>query len=123
MSGEPLFTIRVVAQLTGAHPQTIRLYETKGLVSPQRTSGGTRMYSQDDVALLQEIIDLSAAGVTHEGISRIIELREEIKDLECRIDMLIRQNSQLKAELSKLRNSKPQTAIVITQKPMPPAPL
>ena len=119
MKNKPTFTIRVVAQITGAHPQTIRLYESKGLISPSRTEGGTRMFTQDDVDLIKEIIELSQAGVTHEGIARIIALEQQVKDLEDTIDQLLQLNTRLKVELAKAR---PKTsAIVIRATPLPPA--
>ena len=120
MKNKPAFTIRIVAQMTGAHPQTIRLYEAKGLITPARTPGGTRLYTQDDIDLLEEIIELSQAGVTHEGISRIISLEAEVKELEDKIDMLLQQNARLKAELGRARREQP-TAIVIRATPLPPA--
>ena len=118
---KPLFTIRIVSQMTGAHPQTIRLYETKGLVSPQRSEGGTRLYSQEDVDQVQEIVELSAAGVTHEGIARIIALEHKIHEMEETIDKLMDQNAQLKMALLKAQMQPPQpTAIVIRTTPLPP---
>ena len=123
-NNKPLFTIRIVSQMTGAHPQTIRLYETKGLVAPQRSEGGTRLYSQEDVDQVQEIVELSAAGVTHEGIARIIALERKIHEMEETIDKLMDQNTQLKMALLKAQMQPPQqTAIVIRTTPLPPAKL
>ena len=59
----PLYMIGVAAQLAGVHPQTLRIYEQKGLVSPQRTSGNTRMYSQADIERLELINELTSEGI------------------------------------------------------------
>ena len=83
---KPLFTIRVVVAETGLHPQTIRSYESKGLVEPARTDGGTRMYSQFDVDRLLEIAELSSKGVGIAGIARILELEDENEALKEALD-------------------------------------
>ena len=63
----PLYMISVAAELAGVHPQTLRIYEQKGLVSPQRTSGNTRMYSQADIERLQLINALTDEGINAGG--------------------------------------------------------
>lgn len=89
----PAFTISVVAQLTGLHPQTLRQYDRVGLVTPQRTSGGGRRYSSHDIERLREIQRLSADGVGLTGVRRILELEqttaqlsERVRDLERELD-------------------------------------
>jgi MerR family transcriptional regulator/heat shock protein HspR len=76
-----VYVISVAAELSGMHPQTLRIYERKGLVDPARTGGGSRRYSDQDIARLRRIQDLTNAGVNLEGVRRIIELEEEIKSL------------------------------------------
>jgi MerR family transcriptional regulator, heat shock protein HspR len=77
----PLYMISVAAELAGVHPQTLRIYERKHLVAPQRSSGNTRLYSQADVDQLREIQRLTQEeGVNLAGVTRIIELQNE---LEC----------------------------------------
>lgn len=91
----PLYMISVAAELAGVHPQTLRIYEQKGLVSPKRTGGNTRMYSQSDIDRLQLINDLTSEGINLAGVIRIIDLQtnlekcnNEIKSLHNRIHRL-----------------------------------
>lgn len=84
-----VFVISVAAELAGMHPQTLRIYERKGLVDPSRTPGGTRRYSQEDIERLQLIQDLTGQGLNLEGVRRVLALQEE--------------NRQLKAKLNRLR--------------------
>ncbi len=83
-----VYIISVAAELAGVHPQTLRIYERKGLVRPQRTSGNTRRYSQADIERLQTIQSLTEEGINLAGVKRIIELQREIDALEDRIDGL-----------------------------------
>ncbi len=83
-----VFIISVAAELAGVHPQTLRIYERKGLVRPKRTSGNTRRYSQADVDRLLEIQALTEEGVNLAGVKRIMELRAEIERLHRQLDDL-----------------------------------
>ncbi|SRR5579875_42644 len=76
-----VYVISVAAQLAGVHPQTLRIYERKGLLGPARTLGGSRRYSDADIALLRRIQELTAAGVNLEGVKRVIELETEVANL------------------------------------------
>jgi MerR family transcriptional regulator, heat shock protein HspR len=78
----PLYMISVAADLTGMHPQTLRVYEAKGLVSPQRTSGNTRMYSQADIEKLDNISQLTDEGINLAGVIRIMDLEERLRAVE-----------------------------------------
>ncbi|MFE3226672.1 heat shock protein transcriptional repressor HspR [Nocardia sp. NPDC059228] len=92
------FLISVAAQLAGMHAQTLRTYDRLGLVSPQRTSGGGRRYSDRDVELLREVQRLSQdEGVNLAGIKRIIELTNQVEGLQQRV-------SELTAEVERLRS-------------------
>ena len=73
-----VYVISVAAELAGMHPQTLRIYERKGLLEPARTQGGSRRYSDEDIAMLQRIQDLTAEGHNLEGVRRILELEAEI---------------------------------------------
>jgi len=84
----PLFVISVAAELAGMHPQTLRQYDRLGLVSPTRTAGKSRRYSMRDVTLLREIAQLSAEGVSLEGIRRVLELEDEVSVLRRRVSEL-----------------------------------
>ncbi len=82
----PVFVISVAAQLAGMHAQTLRQYDRLGLVTPSRTRGGGRRYSQRDVALLREVQRLSQEeGVSLPGIARILELENQVIALQARV--------------------------------------
>ncbi len=89
-----VYVISVAAELAGMHPQTLRIYERKGLVEPARTQGGSRRYSDEDIAQLQRIQDLTAEGHNLEGVRRILELENEIEGLQGQIDQLREQAEQ-----------------------------
>ena len=77
-----VYVISVAAELAGVHPQTLRIYERKGLVDPARTGGGSRRYSDADIALLQRIQELTTAGLNLAGVKRVLELELRIATLE-----------------------------------------
>jgi MerR family transcriptional regulator/heat shock protein HspR len=81
----PLFVISVAAELAGMHPQTLRQYDRLGLVSPTRTAGKSRRYSMRNVTQLREIAQLSAEGVSLEGIRRVLGLEDEVAELRRRV--------------------------------------
>lgn len=72
-----LYVISVAAELAGVHPQTLRIYERKGLLEPLRTQGGSRRYSERDIERLRRIAELTALGLNLEGARRVMELEEE----------------------------------------------
>ncbi len=76
-----VYVISVAAELAGMHPQTLRIYERKGLVEPSRTEGGSRRYSQRDIARLHRIAELTNAGMNLEGVRRVMELEDEVDRL------------------------------------------
>ena len=78
--------ISVAAELAGLHPQTLRIYESKGLVTPQRTSGNTRMYSQADVERLEWISQLTDEGINLAGVLRILDQKERMQQLESELE-------------------------------------
>lgn len=89
MNQEPdrraVYVISVAAELAGVHPQTLRIYERKGLVMPARTGGGSRRYSDADIAQLQRIQDLTDGGLNLAGVKRVIELEAEVARLQAEI--------------------------------------
>jgi MerR family transcriptional regulator/heat shock protein HspR len=76
-----VYVISVAAELAGMHPQTLRIYERKGLVDPARTVGGSRRYSEADIALLRRIQDLTNAGLNLEGVRQVMALEAEVTRL------------------------------------------
>jgi MerR family transcriptional regulator/heat shock protein HspR len=88
-----LYIISVAAELAGVHAQTLRIYERKGLIEPSRTQGGSRRYSDRDIALLRRIQELTTDGVSLAGVRKVLELeadlddaRDRIADLETELD-------------------------------------
>ena len=77
-----VYVISVAAELAGVHPQTLRIYERRGLIEPYRTPGGTRRYSQEDIEHLEMIQELTDQGLNLEGVKQVLELRERIQRLE-----------------------------------------
>ena len=77
-----VYVISVAAELAGMHPQTLRIYERRGLVLPARTQGGNRRYSDIDIERLRRIQDLAADGLNLEGIRRVMELEVEVEQLQ-----------------------------------------
>ena len=91
----PLYMIGVAAELAGMHPQTLRSYEQKGLVTPKRTSGNTRMYSQADIERLALINELTDEGVNLVGVIRILDLQGRLSERDQEIDDLHRRVRKL----------------------------
>ena len=84
--GRAVFVISVAAELAGVHPQTLRIYERKGLVDPARTTGGSRRYSEHDIDRLRLIQELTAGGLNLEGVRRVLELQEENRRLRAELE-------------------------------------
>ena len=87
---QAVYVISVAAELAGMHPQTLRIYERRGLLSPARTTGGNRRYSDADIARLRRIAELASAGMNLEGIRHVMSLEQEV--------------ARLREEVSQLRN-------------------
>jgi MerR family transcriptional regulator, heat shock protein HspR len=80
-----VYVISVAAELAGMHPQTLRIYERKGLLEPSRTGGGSRRYSQRDIARLHRIAELTNAGLNLEGVKRVMDLEDEVVSLHAEL--------------------------------------
>jgi MerR family transcriptional regulator/heat shock protein HspR len=96
-----VFVISVAAELAGMHPQTLRIYERKGLLEPFRTPGGTRRYSQDDIERLQLIQELTSQGLNLEGVRRVLALQEENRSLKRKVDKLRDKIEDLEDEMDR----------------------
>ncbi|MDF3339144.1 MerR family transcriptional regulator [Mycolicibacterium septicum] len=101
-SARGVYGISVAAELSGIDPQTLRLYERRGLLTPARTDGGTRRYSDDDLDRLQRIADLVADGVNIAGIAQILPLQDRNAELAST-------NGELTSENARLRSQKPRS--------------
>jgi MerR family transcriptional regulator/heat shock protein HspR len=102
--------ISVAADLAGMHPQTLRIYETRGLVTPRRSKGNTRLYSQDDVERLRRIQELtSELGMNLAGVEKVFELEQELDRMRTRMAQLQRQaeraQRELEEEIERVRRS------------------
>ncbi|TMK32142.1 MAG: MerR family transcriptional regulator [Actinobacteria bacterium] len=96
-----VYIISVAAELAGVHPQTLRIYERKGLLSPKRTSGNTRRYSERDIARLQVIQQLTQGlGINLAGVKMIMELETQLEELR-------RRAVELESELRRVRRGRP----------------
>jgi MerR family transcriptional regulator, heat shock protein HspR len=89
-----VYVISVAAELAGVHPQTLRIYERKGLLDPARTVGGSRRYSDWDIARLHRIQDLTTAGLNLEGVRRVMELEAEVANLRAELAQTRRQAAE-----------------------------
>ena len=89
-----VYVISVAAELAGVHPQTLRIYERKGLVDPARTAGGSRRYSEADIALLRRIQELTNEGLNLAGVHKVMELEAELAELRRQIEALRQQTTQ-----------------------------
>ncbi len=83
-----VYVISVAAQLAGMHPQTLRIYERRGLLTPARTQGGNRRYSDADIARLRRIAELASAGMNLEGIRHVMSLEAEVIHLREQVENL-----------------------------------
>ena len=100
---KPLYMISVAAELTGMHPQTLRVYEQKGLVNPGRSRGNTRLYSQADIERLNLISQLTDEGINLAGVVRILDMRERQVELEEELESLRARLRQVEDELREYR--------------------
>ncbi len=100
---KPLYMISVAAELTGMHPQTLRVYEQKGLVNPGRSRGNTRLYSQADIERLNLISKLTDEGINLAGVVRILDMRERQLEFEKLIDELRVRVRELEDEVHEYR--------------------
>ena len=94
-----LYVISVAAELAGVHPQTLRIYERKGLLEPARTSGRSRRYSDEDIELLRRIQELTTEGVSLVGVQRILALEAELRATLQRVNQLQEQVDELQREM------------------------
>ena len=105
-----VFMISVAAQLANMHPQTLRMYEARGLIEPQRSPKGTRLYSQEDVEKLRRIQEMTAdLGLNLAGVERVLRLEEEIAGMQERIEQIeleaLQAQVRLAEEIERVRRS------------------
>lgn len=119
---QALFVISVAAELAGMHPQTLRIWERRGLVDPYRTPGGTRRYSQADIERLALIQELTEQGLNLEGVKRVMKMQKRIAALES-------ENASLRYQLAEERAAAADAVRqvhrsyrreIVVRKPLPP---
>ena len=102
-----VFMISVAAELAEMHPQTLRMYEARGLIEPQRSPKGTRLYSQADVERLRRIQEMTTEwGMNLAGVERVLELEEKLDRMRRKVDGLERRAQALQAEIAELEEVK-----------------
>ena len=102
-SDRGVFMISVAAELAEMHPQTLRMYEARGLIEPKRSPKGTRLYSQEDVERLRRIQEMTAdLGMNLAGVERVFELEEQLESMMRQVATLKRRAAELKAEVDRL---------------------
>lgn len=110
-----VFVISVAAELAGVHPQTLRIYERKGLVDPARTSGGSRRYSERDIDQLRLIQDLTTAGLNLEGVRRVLELEQENQRLRAELEQV---KAEAREAISRTHRQYRRDLVPVRQSPM-----
>ena len=102
-----VFMISVAAQLAEMHPQTLRMYEARGLIEPQRSPKGTRLYSQDDVERLRRIQEMTTEwGMNLAGVERVLELEEKLQRMARKVETLEKRAAELQREIAELEEVK-----------------
>jgi MerR family transcriptional regulator, heat shock protein HspR len=107
-----VYVISVAAELAGVHPQTLRMYERKGLLQPKRTSGNTRRYSQRDIERLRRIQRLTQEGINLAGVMTIMELEERLARTEERLDAALAERRALERQLDELLAARDSMSLV-----------
>ena len=112
MDERPRYMISVAAELVGMHPQTLRIYETRGLVRPRRTPGNTRLYSERDLERLRVIQRLTTElGLNLAGVERVLQLEDEVERLDGRIALLER---ELRVEVERVHRQYKRELVLYT---------
>jgi MerR family transcriptional regulator/heat shock protein HspR len=102
-SDRGVFMISVAAELAEMHPQTLRMYEARGLIEPKRSPKGTRLYSHADVERLRRIQEMTAElGMNLAGVERVLELESQLDSMQRKVNALERRANELKAEVTRL---------------------
>ncbi len=117
MDDRPIYMISVAADIVGMHPQTLRMYETKGLVRPGRTPGGTRLYSEADIARLRIIQRLTnELGLNLAGVELVLRMEDELRSAHAQIERLER---QIRAEVENVHRQYRRDLVVYREERLP----
>jgi MerR family transcriptional regulator, heat shock protein HspR len=107
-----MYVISIAAELAGVHPQTLRVYERKGLVNPHRTEGNTRRYSAGDIARLRRIQELTQDGINLAGVMRILELERETDGLRTRLETALQEIDNLTQQVQEAMGARDRSSLV-----------
>jgi MerR family transcriptional regulator, heat shock protein HspR len=117
MNDRPIYMISVAADLVGMHPQTLRIYEQKGLVRPQRTAGGTRLYSEADVERLRIVQRLTTElGLNLAGVELVLRLEDELRKAHAQVERLQR---ELRAEVENVHKQYRRDLVLLREARLP----
>ena len=117
MDDRPIYMISVAADLAGMHPQTLRMYETKGLVRPHRTPGGTRLYSEADVERLRIVQRLtSELGLNLAGVELVLRLEDELRKAHAQVERL---QGQLRQEVQNVHKHYRRDLVLVREERLP----
>jgi MerR family transcriptional regulator, heat shock protein HspR len=111
-----VYVISVAAELAGVHPQTLRVYERRGLVDPRRTGGGSRRYSERDLERLRHIQDLTAEGLNLEGVRKVLMLEAELEQLRAEVEHL---RNEMREALERTHRQYRRDLVPVRQLPAP----
>lgn len=109
---QAMYVISIAAELAGVHPQTLRVYERKGLVSPHRTEGNTRRYSERDIARLRKIQELTQEGINLAGVMRIMDLERQLERAEARYQRALEENENIRAQVQEAIDTRDRSSMV-----------
>lgn len=107
-----MYVISIAAELAGVHPQTLRVYERKGLVQPQRSEGNTRRYSESDIARLRRIQELTQEGINLAGVMRIMELERRLERAEIRFERALQDIDGMRAQMQEAMDTRDRSSLV-----------
>ncbi len=111
-----VYVISVAAELAGVHPQTLRIYERRGLLDPSRTEGGSRRFSDADIERLERIQALTASGLNLEGVRRVLELEAEIEALRAELE---RVRAEAKEAIERTHRHYRRDLVPVSKAPVP----
>lgn len=107
-----LYVISIAAELAGVHPQTLRVYERKGLVQPHRTEGNTRRYSEEDIQRLRRIQALTNEGLNLAGVMKVMELEQELDRMRGRYESALAEVDRMRAEFNEFLDARDHGSLV-----------
>ncbi len=109
---QAMYVISIAAELAGVHPQTLRVYERKGLVQPHRTEGNTRRYSESDIARLRKIQELTNEGINLAGVMRIMDLERRLDRAETRCERALQEVEDVKQQVHEAMGARDRHSMV-----------